>query len=69
MADITIMCKGQKDGIECPLRENCYRYKAKSNNLWQSYFTDIEDITKNLRTYKNKDSKFECSQYWDNKKR
>lgn len=36
MADIA-KCKG--DG--CPLKENCYRHQAKSNEFWQSYFAIV----------------------------
>ena len=39
MADIT-MCIGEKDGKDCPLKETCYRYKAKPNEFWQSYFME-----------------------------
>jgi len=35
MADIT-KCKG----TDCPLKENCYRFTAKSNDVYQSYFVD-----------------------------
>lgn len=53
MPDIT-MCKGNikeafplsvKVGViknfECPLKETCYRYKAKPDEYWQSYFVGI----------------------------
>jgi hypothetical protein len=33
MADIT-MCSG----LRCPLKDTCYRFKAKANPEWQSYF-------------------------------
>ena len=36
MADIT-MC----EGTNCPLKENCYRFNAESNDLYQSYFTEV----------------------------
>lgn len=36
MADIT-MCKG----TNCPLKEKCYRYRAKVNPYSQSYFMEI----------------------------
>jgi hypothetical protein len=48
MTDIT-KCKGSNEGqtssvrekeIDCPLKENCYRYKAKGGE-YQSYFMDI----------------------------
>lgn len=35
MSDIT-KCKG----TDCPVKENCYRYTAKANELWQSYFVE-----------------------------
>lgn len=28
-------------GLNCPLKESCYRYKAKSDNLYQSYFIEV----------------------------
>lgn len=36
MSDITVC-----DGGECPLKNNCYRFLAERNPLWQSYFTEI----------------------------
>lgn len=33
MPDIS-MCTG----VGCPLKETCYRYKAKPNEYWQSFF-------------------------------
>lgn len=33
MPDIT-MCTG----VGCPLKETCYRYKAKPDEWWQSFF-------------------------------
>lgn len=35
MSDIT-KCKG----TDCPVKEQCYRYTAKANELWQSYFVE-----------------------------
>jgi hypothetical protein len=35
MSDIT-KCKG----TDCPVKENCYRFTAKSNDLHQSYFAE-----------------------------
>ena len=48
MTDIT-KCKGE----DCPLRENCWRYKAPADDLYQSWFVDIpfEDG--------------ECEHYWE----
>ena len=46
MADIS-MCKGEvtfrnlKDKFICPLRENCYRYKAKPNEFRQTYLAEV----------------------------
>lgn len=37
MADIT-MC----NNTECPLRMDCYRYRAKPNEYRQSYFVDVK---------------------------
>lgn len=36
MPDIS-MCSG----IDCPLKETCYRYTAQPNPLWQSWVTDV----------------------------
>ena len=47
MPDIT-MCKGN----DCPLKETCYRYKAKPCE-YQSYFMEAP--------YKDDD----CSHYWE----
>jgi len=35
MSDIT-KCKG----TNCQVKEHCYRYTAKANKLWQSYFVE-----------------------------
>lgn len=47
------MCKG----TDCPLKENCYRFTAKSNDVYQSYFVDTPI----------KDGK--CDMFWDNLKK
>jgi len=49
MPDIT-MCNGG----DCPLKETCYRYKAKPSEFWQSYFTEIP----------YDEEKKECDHYW-----
>jgi len=50
MSDIT-MC----EGLECPLKEKCYRYTAPANEYWQAYFAEIPyDIESE-----------ECEHYWD----
>lgn len=36
MPDIT-MCQG----TDCPLRDRCYRFVAKPDKLWQSYFANV----------------------------
>ena len=50
MSDIT-MC----EGTDCPMKETCYRYTAKVNNLYQAYFCEVP----------LKDGK--CDMYWDKK--
>jgi hypothetical protein len=35
---MTDICKCK--GTDCPLKENCYRFTAKSNDLHQSYFVN-----------------------------
>lgn len=47
MPDIT-MCNGNG----CPKKDSCYRFKAKPNELWQSYFMTAP--------YKDND----CNNYW-----
>lgn len=49
MSDIT-KCSGDN----CPLKESCFRYIAKDNPLWQSWFsvTPIKDNT--------------CEHFWPN---
>ena len=54
MADIT-MCPG----TSCPVKENCYRFTAPKNELWQSYFMEIPG--------KIEDNKFTCDMYWGEK--
>ena len=39
MADIT-MCKG----LECPVKEKCFRFTAKANEYRQSYFVGIPTV-------------------------
>jgi hypothetical protein len=51
MADIT-KCKG----TNCPIKQNCYRYTAKEDKLYQAYFVD-PPFTMN-------DEKFDCEMYW-----
>lgn len=41
MPDIT-MCPD----VKCPSRHICYRYMAKANPLWQSYFSERPKQTK-----------------------
>ena len=36
MPDIT-MCKGG----ECPQKETCWRYTAKPDEYWQSFFSEV----------------------------
>lgn len=56
MTDIT-MCKG----INCPLKEKCYRYLAPANEYWQAYFVespyDIE--TEKCENF------WDITEYWD----
>ena len=47
MADIS-MCRGEG----CPLKESCYRHKAKKSEYWQTYFVEVP--------YENG----ECKYYW-----
>ena len=60
MPDIT-MCPG----LECPLRETCYRFKA-SSSPWQSFF--INPPYK-IGYYNNENNKqdIDCEYYWEYK--
>ena len=49
MSDVT-----KCNPINCPLKENCYRFTAPSNDMWQSYFTESPY---------NKETK-ECEYLW-----
>ena len=51
MADIT-KCKG----TNCPIKQNCYRYTAKEDELYQAYFVDPP--------FTMDDEKFDCEMYW-----
>lgn len=53
MADIT-KCWGNKDGIDCPYKLNCFRFTAKSEKYGQSYFVELP-----LKNNK-------CDHYWGN---
>jgi len=50
MADIT-MCTGEN----CPLKEKCYRYRARPSEKWQSYFVEVP--------YNH--DKEKCDEYWE----
>lgn len=53
------MCAGadEKRNLICPMRDNCYRFTAKSNEYRQAYFTVVP--------YEDP----ECAEFWDNKGR
>jgi hypothetical protein len=51
MTDIT-KCEGQKGAINCPYKENCYRYTVKEDEIYQSYFMELPLI------------KDKCDHYW-----
>lgn len=59
MPDIT-MCPG----LDCPLREKCYRYTAEPNKWRQSF----ADFTKNVREVENScgEKWYECADYVPN---
>jgi len=63
MIDIT-KCDGvinKNKNTMCPIRNNCYRFTAPSDEHWQSVFTQAPG--------KIVDSKIECAHYWDIKER
>ena len=62
MADIA-MCKP----IDCPIKEQCYRYTAPESKFWQSYFT--EQPGKYQNPSKPKIEEFKCEYYWENGKK
>lgn len=41
MSDIS-KCSGIRNNVKCIRRDECYRYTAKSNDLWQAYITPPE---------------------------
>ena len=51
MSDIT-MCPG----TDCPMKQSCRRFTARSNDHWQSYFLDPP--------YHINDGGFSCDMYW-----
>jgi hypothetical protein len=55
MADIT-MCE---KGVDCPLKEHCYRYNAPVNKYRQSYFQ--------VPPYDSESG--DCDYYWLDKKK
>jgi hypothetical protein len=46
-------------GEGCPVRNNCYRFTASANEMWQSYFAEPPG--------KTEDGKFVCEMYWGEK--
>ncbi len=50
MADIS-MC----EGTDCPLKENCYRYKATPCPIYQTYFVEVP--------YDHETN--DCQYFWD----
>ena len=44
------------EGLNCPLKEKCYRFTAPTNDLWQSYFS--------TPPYNEKTD--ECDYFWAN---
>jgi hypothetical protein len=51
MADIC-MCPGEIEELNCPYKENCYRFTAKADKYGQSYFMELP-----LKNNK-------CDHYW-----
>jgi hypothetical protein len=49
--DIT-KCLGEIEELNCPYKENCYRFTAKADELYQSYFVELP-----LKNNK-------CDHYW-----
>lgn len=43
MTDIT-MCTSLRPDAQCPMREQCYRYKATPDEFRQSFFTEAPFI-------------------------
>jgi hypothetical protein len=35
---VITLCEGKENNFECPIRELCYRYKAKADPAFQSWF-------------------------------
>lgn len=57
MPDITMCCNR-----ECPLREKCYRYRARPSKYWQSYAFYKPETTAKL-SYPAQYEK-QCEYFW-----
>jgi hypothetical protein len=55
MPDIT-----KCEGINCPIKEKCYRFTSKASEFRQSYFSDHN-------VGKIKDNVFICDYFWGEK--
>jgi hypothetical protein len=51
MSDIT-----KCHGLDCPVKEKCKRFTARSNDNWQAYFLEPQ--------YDKTDTSFTCDMYW-----
>jgi len=51
MADIT-----KCEGVECPIKVECYRYTSEANEHRQAYFSESPGELK--------DNKFHCGMFW-----
>jgi hypothetical protein len=47
------------EGTNCPLKETCFRFKAKSNEFRQSYLTEVP--------YDHENNS--CDEYWEVKEK
>ena len=54
MPDIT-KCHGQIEEVNCPYKENCYRFTAKADKYGQSYFMELPLKDGNCDHYWGKD--------------
>ena len=58
MADIA-MCKG----IDCPMKDDCYRHTAPEADTYQSWFMEVPIKKKEV----DGEIKYECEYFWNNK--
>ena len=53
------------NGVNCPVKEDCYRYTAEPDEFWQSYGSFSFDRSQ-YKNSKDPEERFKgCKYYWD----